>query len=77
MRNIVNTFSQKQEFSNVDCLFVVFMSHGAEGQSENDTEVMGTDGIGLKTTDIVSCFLSDNCPLLVHKPKIFLFQSCR
>lgn len=77
MRVIVNNFSQKQDFDKVDCVFVVFMSHGAEGHSEDDTEVMGTDGIGLKTKDIVSFFFSDHCPKLVHKPKIFVFQSCR
>lgn len=77
MQNIVNNFSQKEELKKADCIVVVFMSHGEEGQTQEDTKVIGTDGIGLRTNDIVSYFFTDHCPAMAHKPKIFLFQSCR
>lgn len=48
-----------------------------EGDSEEDTEIVGTDGLGFKVRDVLSYFYNDTCPFLVNKPKIFIFQSCR
>lgn len=77
MNQIVRRFSEKEELKNVDCIIVVFMSHGAEGASEEDTEIIGIDGIGYKTKEIVGRFSNDNCKALINKPKIFIFQACR
>ncbi|KAL0268225.1 UNVERIFIED_CONTAM: hypothetical protein PYX00_010252 [Menopon gallinae] len=77
MDKIVRDFSNKEELEKVDCAVIVFMSHGAEGASEEDTEIIGVDGIGYKTKEIVDRFANKNCKALIHKPKIFIFQACR
>lgn len=77
MREKTRIFARKEELNKADCVVVIFMSHGGEGESEEDTEIMGTDGLGLKTKEIVGYFYNDFCPAMIDKPKLFLFQSCR
>ena len=52
-----------------DCFLFSILSHGDDGC------VYGTDGT-VEISSLVNLFRGDNCPSLVGKPKIFLFQVC-
>ncbi|XP_052068645.1 caspase-6-like isoform X1 [Mytilus californianus] len=69
-----------------DCFVCVVSSHGNEEQTKSDThqsslereqEIMGVDGKGIKTSDLVEIFSDDNCKGLRGKPKFFFIQACR
>uniref|UniRef100_A0A3B3HXJ7 Caspase-6 n=1 Tax=Oryzias latipes TaxID=8090 RepID=A0A3B3HXJ7_ORYLA len=59
-----------EDHSDADCFLLVFLSHG-----ENNC-VYTYDGM-INIQDITAAFRGDNCPSLVGKPKIFIFQACR
>ena len=54
-----------------DALFVLIMSHG-----DCDT-IKGTDWIDLHIHNIRELFNRQECPLLIGKPKVFMFVACR
>ncbi|KAK3586316.1 hypothetical protein CHS0354_019976 [Potamilus streckersoni] len=56
----------------VDSLVVVILSHGLK-----DDTVCGVDGSVVKYDEITELFDSKNCPLLHHKPKLFIINACR
>ncbi|XP_036068328.1 caspase-6-like [Oryzias melastigma] len=60
----------EEDHSDADCFLLVFLSHG-----ENNY-VYTHDGM-INIQDIIHAFRGDNCPSLVGKPKIFIFQACR
>uniref|UniRef100_H2MXM9 Caspase-6 n=2 Tax=Oryzias latipes TaxID=8090 RepID=H2MXM9_ORYLA len=60
----------EEDHSDADCFLLVFLSHG-----ENNC-VYTYDGM-INIQDITAAFRGDNCPSLVGKPKIFIFQACR
>ena len=53
-------------------LAIAVMGHG-----ENKI-IYGKDGenVNIKE-DILDMFTNDNCPAMIKKPKLFIFQSCR
>lgn len=55
--------------SDSSCLLVITISTSKEGV------VNGVDGQSLTTKDIMEYFLDKNCPSLVGKPQVFLFQT--
>ncbi|KAK6620444.1 hypothetical protein RUM44_006845 [Polyplax serrata] len=77
MVDIVNKFSQRDELQEADSIIVTFMSHGEEGDTEDNSKIVGIDGMGLAINDIVSFFHNDACKALIGKPKVFFFQACR
>ncbi|XP_036068295.1 caspase-6-like isoform X1 [Oryzias melastigma] len=60
----------EEDHSDADCFLLVFLSHG------KDNCVYTNDGM-INIQDIIHAFRGDNCPSLVGKPKIFIFQACR
>lgn len=68
------SFSERKELVECDCLIVTVMSHGEGGNHEDNSNVFGTDGIGIPIYDIIDHF---NHESLKNKPKIFFFQACR
>ncbi|XP_023813211.2 caspase-6 [Oryzias latipes] len=62
--------ASEEDHSDADCFLLVFLSHG-----ENNC-VYTYDGM-INIQDITAAFRGDNCPSLVGKPKIFIFQACR
>ncbi|XP_063975344.1 caspase b-like [Diachasmimorpha longicaudata] len=76
-------FSRKPDHSTLDCCFVIITGHG--GRSANgDSVISGIDDVEVNNPEhvisydhIIDCFSTENCPALSHKPKIFIFQSCR
>lgn len=67
-----------------DCFVCVVASHGEEmelGQKKNvkikEHVILGTDGQGIKTRDLVEMFDGDHCEELKDKPKFFFIQACR
>uniref|UniRef100_A0A3B3C6K6 Caspase-6 n=1 Tax=Oryzias melastigma TaxID=30732 RepID=A0A3B3C6K6_ORYME len=60
----------EEDHSDADCFLLVFLSHG------KDNYVYTHDGM-INIQDIIHAFRGDNCPSLVGKPKIFIFQACR
>uniref|UniRef100_A0A8C8DID5 Caspase family p20 domain-containing protein n=1 Tax=Oryzias sinensis TaxID=183150 RepID=A0A8C8DID5_9TELE len=59
--------ASEEDHSDADCFLLVFLSHG-----ENNC-VYTFDGM-INIQDITAAFRGDNCPSLVGKPKIFIFQ---
>lgn len=65
-------FRSMEEHSKVDSCIVVFMSHGRD-----DTSFFTSDNQYLTVHEVVESFNNRECPLLMGKPKIFIFQFCR
>lgn len=77
MVEIAKQFSRKPELYECDSVIVSFMSHGEEGESIENSNILGADGIGVPVYDIISLFYNDACEALIDKPKIFFLQACR
>ncbi|XP_017781779.1 PREDICTED: caspase Dronc-like [Nicrophorus vespilloides] len=69
-------YASSYSLKNVDINVVVMMSHGI-GNNDGNTHIAGTDNNLLSIADIVEKFDNSNCPNLIDKPKIFIFQCCR
>ncbi|VDI05141.1 Hypothetical predicted protein [Mytilus galloprovincialis] len=86
MLKIATDIAKESVHEKSDCLVCVVSSHGNEEQTKSDThqstlereqEIMGVDGKGIKTSDLVDIFNDDNCKGLSGKPKFFFIQACR
>lgn len=64
---------ESKDEGNSQCdMFVLFiMSHGICG------EIFGTNGLPVKTEDIVELFDGKNCRSLCNKPKLIFIQACQ
>lgn len=60
----------KADHSGFDCFVCAVFTHGEPGT------LYTKDGL-VKTNDILEQFRGTECPSLVGKPKIFIFQACR
>ncbi|XP_063435145.1 caspase-7-like isoform X2 [Mytilus trossulus] len=60
----------REQLSKTDCLIVALLTHG------NEDSVYMTDRC-IKMRSIMNCFNAENCPELILKPKIFIFQCSR
>lgn len=60
----------KKTLKNTDCLVVVILTHG------NQDGVFATDRL-MKIKTLMDHFSAENCPELMLKPKVFIFQACR
>lgn len=60
-----------------DCVVVAVMSHGEEGSTKESSQIVTSDIKYLSVAWILEQFNSRNCPALINKPKIFIFQICR
>lgn len=63
---------RKMDHKNYDSFVCVVMSHGDE-----DDNVVMHDLSFVSKIEITSAFSPNQCPSLVEKPKIFIFQACR
>lgn len=63
---------KKQLDDTTDALVMIVMTHGYD-----DEMIFGTDNMFVKIRDLITPFLSPDCPELIGKPKIFWFISCR
>uniref|UniRef100_A0A667X3E7 Caspase family p20 domain-containing protein n=1 Tax=Myripristis murdjan TaxID=586833 RepID=A0A667X3E7_9TELE len=63
----VKEFSQLQGLSQTDSVFVVIMSHGNFGNNPDEFCI----------ENIYKHLNSENCPVLVNKPKVVIIQACR
>ncbi|OWA50143.1 putative Caspase-3 [Hypsibius exemplaris] len=61
----------RDDHSNADCFFAVFLSHGAEGG------IFGKIGFSRYDALTGDFHRGDICKTLVGKPKIFIIQACR
>ncbi|XP_071176364.1 caspase-3-like isoform X3 [Mytilus edulis] len=67
LQEIIN---DKENLKKTDCLIVALLTHG------NEDSVYMTDR-SIKMKSIMNCFNAENCPELILKPKIFIFQCSR
>nr|CAD7596664.1 unnamed protein product [Timema genevievae] len=77
MKKRIIEFAQMQSHENVDSCVVSILSHGEADVDVRATYIITADGEKLSTEWIIEQFKNQNCPLLVDRPKIFLFQNCR
>nr|CAD7400248.1 unnamed protein product [Timema cristinae] len=77
MKKRIVEFAQMQSHENVDSCIVSILSHGEADGDVRATYIITADGEKLSTEWVIEQFKNQNCPLLVDRPKIFLFQNCR
>ncbi len=79
MSAALRDFSQREEHSQSDSCFVLFMSHGYAKGICGVSNIVNSDGVEdiFSTDEIYDCLNTENCPGLRDKPKIILIQSCR
>ncbi|CAL4169370.1 unnamed protein product, partial [Meganyctiphanes norvegica] len=65
-------FTRDPELQEVDSCIVIIMSHGCDGRS-----FYTSDNHYLPINDVLEKFNNSQCPALMGKPKIFIFQFCR
>ena len=61
----------KMDHTQLDCLVVVVLSHGAAGV------VHGADGKAMSIRELTEPFRPASCPSLANKPKLFFIQACQ
>lgn len=67
----------KNSLNVTDCaVFVVYMSHGFHDE-RNGTLLTCTDPNFIPVQDVLDLFSPENCPQMVGKPIIHLYQCCR
>ena len=71
MDDKLQRFAEKVEHKEAEMGVIIVLSHGDEDG------IYGSDDEVLKTDYILKRFTGDNCPGLLNKPKLFIFQSCR
>ena len=71
MLKLFRNLAVKTDHRKMDCLIIAVLSHGIKGQ------IYAADEKLINVEDIQSMFNGRNCPTLIGKPKIFLFQACR
>ncbi|XP_052059080.1 caspase-3-like [Mytilus californianus] len=62
--------NDKISLKEAGCLIVALLTHG------NENSVYMTDE-SVKIKNVMDYFNAENCPELIMKPKIFIFQACR
>ncbi|XP_063447430.1 uncharacterized protein LOC134726961 isoform X2 [Mytilus trossulus] len=86
MLKIATDIAKEGVHEKSDCFVCVVSSHGNEEQTKSDThqaslereqEILGVDGKGIKTSDLIDIFSDNNCKGLCGKPKFFFIQACR
>lgn len=77
MEKIITNYTKDGSLKQVDINILVVMSHGRGMERHDSTEVVGIDDKFLATTWILEQFTNEQCPYLMNKPKIFIFQCCR
>lgn len=76
IKEAVLKLARDKDLNLYDMAFFVFMSHGKENVYKQ-SELKGIDGECVEECWIESQFSNKNCPALLNKPKIFIFQMCR
>ena len=70
MRYIKNDLAQI-DHSNLDTMLLAIITHGEEDK------LYGVDKKSLCPQEIIDKYTGKNCPTLIGKPKIILYQPCR
>ncbi|TRY71023.1 hypothetical protein TCAL_10833 [Tigriopus californicus] len=71
IRNQLENFQNIITCKNPPFIVVVVMTHG-----ESEGKLLTHNG-SVTDTEILSRFNGENCPVMLRKPKIFIFQACR
>lgn len=71
MEHEITSFAKMPDHSDSDMCIVCILSHGYSGV------VISTDGKEISTHWIEKCFNNKECPSLIGKPKLFIYQACR
>lgn len=75
-KSLVDQLIASEYLDRADCLVFSVMSHGR--LKKNRLEAQFADGKFIDVErDIIEKFSNQNCPALLHKPKIFIFPFCR
>ena len=69
--NVINELIESEECKNHDAFVLYIHTHGI-GES-----VIASDRSRIKINDIIKLFTDENCPILINKPKILIFDCCR
>lgn len=77
MQEQIKSFTDHPILTQVDCCFVVVMSHGVQFSEGGATYVVSSDDQLFPTHDLISAFSNEHCPALKKKAKVLLFQNCR
>lgn len=80
MKMIISNFTNKKSnpyLHKTDCIVVSIMSHGEEGDTQESSQIITADARKIQVSWILEQFNNVNCPALINKPKIFIFQICR
>lgn len=81
MRRKVEWFRDEIERTpaeDLDYVVCAVMTHGRENKDTYQEELMGINGRGVETRELLSILSNGHqCPKLVGKPKIFIIQACR
>ncbi|GLH07615.1 Caspase Dronc [Gryllus bimaculatus] len=77
MKTKIEEFAQMEEHKRAHSCVVAILSHGFSGDEPGSTDFAATDGLKLSSSWVLECFNNYNCPNLMRRPKIFIFQTCR
>lgn len=72
---LLDSLLESQEIKYTECFVMALMTHGK--LVEGIQFVTFHDGSVVKVEEIEKRFYHENCPQLVHKPKILIFPYCR
>ena len=67
----INELIESEECKNHDAFVLYIHTHGI-GET-----IISSNGMRIRTNDIIKLFANENCPNLVNKPKILFFDCCR
>lgn len=71
----LDQIASRSDLSKVSGLVLIFSSHG-EGAKDGSSLLQCADK-KVKISDLMAKFTAANCPGLVDKPKVFIFECCR
>ncbi|XP_033725096.1 uncharacterized protein LOC117315065 [Pecten maximus] len=89
IKDIIQNASKRPDLADRPCFICVISSHGEQWPDLDRKErkktmehvmdhvIVGVDGMGVLTKDLVGFFSKDKCFDMVGKPKLFFIQACR
>src|SRR6185437_13230224 len=71
IRELLTEISEEENLKSHEAFVLFVLTHG------DDFNLFGSDGIAIHSEDILELFCNPACPYLVHKPKMFFFNTYR
>ena len=75
MLHKISSFADWSGHAAAEACFVIILSHGSRHGAKD--VIYSLEGEMLATDEIEEIFSNKNCPDLVRKPKVFIYQACR